>query len=338
MLHRSTTSKAMPSIRARLTNRFLRLTIKPQWKPGLDLAHLRARVARIDRRMGKPPRSLVSQPVEVGGVRATWVGDPALGARGTLLYLHGGAWCLHLPGIYLRFAGELSRLTGMRVLLVDYRLAPEHPFPAGIDDCLAAYRWLVENGYAQQPLAIAGDSAGGNLTAITLMRARDAGLPLPDCAVMISPALDLTFSGPSLQYNAEADPMFSPGAGDLLPEIYCPGQLRTNPLLSPLFGDWSGLPPLLMHAGSTEMILDDSVRAHDRALQAGTPADIHVFVEMPHDFQMFPWLPEARDARREIAEFIQQHANTRRPAIAPPAPTSTMTAEPSLTLMQHGVL
>jgi len=320
----------MPSFRARLTNKFLRLTAKSLWKPGVDLDHLRQHVARVDRRMGRPTRVFPTQPADIPGVRATWVGEPALEARGTLLYLHGGAWVVHLPATYLRLAGELSALTGMRVLLVDYRLAPEHPFPAGIDDCLAAYRWLVDNNYAQRPLAIAGDSAGGNLSLITLMRARDAGLALPDCAVLISPATDITFSGPSVQYNAEADVMFTLGAGDLLPDLYCPGQVRTNPLISPLFGDWAGLPPLLFHAGSTEMLLDDSVRAHDRASQAGTPAEIKVFIDLPHVFHVIRWVPEARAAQREVADFILKHAGKGAIAHAPPPPPLTVTAVPDL--------
>jgi epsilon-lactone hydrolase len=183
-------------------------------------------------------------------------------------------------------------------------LHPEHPFPAGIDDCFAVYRWMVDEGYPRRPFALAGDSAGGSLSLVTLMRARDAMLPLPHCAALLSPSTDLTMSGPSARYNAELDPMFSPAAGDLLPDVYCPGQDRRNPLLSPLFGNWDGLPPLLFHAGSTEMLLDDSVRAHDRATQAGVQAEIEVFVGLPHVFHVITWIPESRAATRALAEFI----------------------------------
>ena len=259
----------MPSIRARLTNAFLRLTTKSVWRPDLDIRQVRAHAAKMDARIGRKAPPVATEAVEIAGVKATWFGEPALSARGTILYLHGGAWCIHLPGVYRRLATKLSELTGMRVLLPDYRLAPEHPFPAAIDDCLAAYRWLLEQGYADRPLAVAGDSAGGNLSLVTLMRARDLMLPMPACAVLLSPSTDLTLSAPSAKYNAEADPMFATEAGDLLPPLYCPDQDRANPLVSPLFGSWNGLPPLLFHAGSTEMLLDDSVRAHDRARQAG---------------------------------------------------------------------
>jgi acetyl esterase/lipase len=299
----------MPSIRARLTNALLRLTTKPVWsKPGLDIAKLRRLTAKTDARMGRHPVWVASEDIEIGGVRATWLGTPELAGKGTLLYLHGGAWCVHLPATYRRFATELCLRTGMRVLLVDYRLAPEHPFPAGSDDCLAVYRALVEAGCARRPFVIAGDSAGGNLTLVTLMRARDERLPLPDCAVLISPATDMTLSGPSMRYNAEADPMFAPGATTLLPNIYCPGESPDNPLLSPLFGNWHGLPPLLFHAGSTEMLLDDSVRAHDRARQAGIDATIDVWLDLPHVFHLFGWLPESRRGVDAVAEFIASRA------------------------------
>ena len=302
----------MPSFRARLINRLLRLTTKARWRPGLEIADVRRHAAKMDARLGRGGRPVVEEAVVVGGVPATWHGPAERGRTGTLLYLHGGAFCLHLPNVYRRFADLLSDLTGMRVLLPEYRLAPEHPFPAGTDDCFAVYRALIEDGYRERPFALAGDSAGGSLSLVTLMRARDAMLPLPDCAALLSPSTDLTMSGPSARYNADADPMFSPAAGDLLPDLYCPGQDRQNPLLSPLFGDWHGLPPLLFHACSTEMLLDDSVRAHDRARQAGVQAEIEVFVGLPHVFHVFRWLPESRRAVPAVAEFIRQTSVLRR--------------------------
>jgi monoterpene epsilon-lactone hydrolase len=296
-----------PSFRARLTNALLRLTVKRLWRPDIEIDEVRIHAARSDARLaGRPPRCPV-EAVEIAGLRAHWFGAPELAARnGTLLYLHGGAWCMHLPRLYSAFVAGLSNATGLRVLMPEYRLAPEHPFPAGTDDCLAVYRALVE-GPLGVPVAIAGDSAGGSLTAVTLMRARDAGVPLPACAVLLSPSTDLTFSGPSMRYNALADPMFSESSMDLLPDIYCPGQDRGNPLLSPLFGDWSRLPPLYFLAGSTEMLLDDSVRAHDRATQAGTSARIDVWAQMPHVFPVMRTLPESRVALRSITAFIEQH-------------------------------
>jgi len=297
----------MPSFRARIINALLRLNVKPMWRPGLTIDEIRRHTAKTDRRLAKRLGDCPTERVTIAGVRATWYGAPELAARtGTLLYLHGGAWCVHLPALYGAFAAKLSALTGLRVLLVDYRLAPEHPFPAAVDDCLAVYRSLVDSA-GTRPRVIAGDSAGGNLSLITLMRARDAQLPLPSCAVLLSPATDIALGGPSIRYNANADPMFSAGAGDLLPSMYCPDLDRTDPLISPLYGNWANLPPLFFMAGSTEMLLDDSVRAHDRAQQAGTNSRIDVWPDMPHVFPLFSMLPEARRALGDIAAFIVQH-------------------------------
>jgi len=296
----------MPSLRARILNRVLRATTKSMWKPDLQITDLRRHMARMEGRLARGPLHMQTEAVSLDGVPATWFGGPEREHTGTLLYLHGGAWAVHLPRIYARLAATLSHLTGMRVLLPDYRLAPEDPFPAGVDDCFTAYRWLIDRGYRGRPLALAGDSAGGNLSLITLMRARDAMLALPDCAALLSPATDLTFSGASMRYNATLDPMFSASSTEQLPDLYCPGQDRRNPLLSPLFGNWQGLPPLLFHAGSTEMLLDDSIRAQDRARQAGVEADIDVYVALPHVWHVISWLPEAKRATRQLAEFILQ--------------------------------
>jgi len=306
----------MPSLRARFVNRLLRSTTKSVWRPGLDIVQVRQHTARMEARLVRGAPTVPTEPVSIDGIPATWFGGPERAETGTLLYLHGGAWCLHLPATYGRLAATLSRLTGMRVLLANYRLAPEHPFPAAIDDCLAVYNSLVELGVTDRPFALAGDSAGGNLALVTLMRARDALLPLPDCAALLSPSTDMTGSGPSMRYNADADPMFSPTAIDLVPDQYCPGQDLRNPLLSPLFGNWNGLPPLLFHAGSTEMLLDDSVRAQDRALQAGVDAQIEVWVGLPHVFHVFRWLPESRTGLKSVADFIVQRSVQRRATTA----------------------
>lgn len=312
----------MPSLRARAINALLRLTVKRMWRPGLDIGGIRAHAARTDARLARRAILCPTEDVTLAGRPARWFGAADLAVtHGTLLYLHGGAWCIHLPGLYSQFAATLSQATGLRVLLVDYRLAPEHPYPAAIDDCFDAYRALVDaQGVA--PNAMAGDSAGGSLTLVTLMRARDAGLPLPACAVLLSPSTDLTLSAPSALYNAEADPMFSRAAGDLLPDLYCPGLDRRDPRLSPLFGEWAGLPPLYFLAGSTEVLLDDSVRAHDRALHAGTVAEIDVWPHLPHVFPVFAFLPEARDAVARIRDFVQRHGRAPVPRVSAAAPVA----------------
>jgi acetyl esterase/lipase len=312
----------MPSFRARLINALLRRFVKRMWQPGLTIEQIRAHTAGTDRRLARRKVECAIEPVTIAGVAAAWHGAPELATqRGTLLYLHGGAWCVHLPALYSTFAARLSAATGMRVLLVDYRLAPEHKFPASSDDCLGVYRALVESGFA--PRVIAGDSAGGNLSLITLMRARDEQLPLPDCAVLLSPATDLSLGSPSMRYNVQADPMFGDGLKDLLMPLYCPEVDPRDPRLSPLFGRWDGLPPLYFLAGSTEILLDDSVRAHDRAQQAGTDSRIDVWPELPHVFPLFAMLPEARQALDAVALFVDEQMKAAADASARSASAST---------------
>jgi acetyl esterase/lipase len=303
--------RAMPSVRARVTNTILRLTTKRRWRADTPIASVRDRAMRMDARIG---RRLGPDPGEVAvlaGVPCKWYGPTESGASGTLLFLHGGAWCMHLPNLYRRFVTRLSRSTGLRILLPDYRLAPEHPFPAGVDDCFNVYRELVGSAACRRPLFLAGDSAGGGLTAVTLMRARDVQLPLPDAAVLLSPALDMTMSGASYGRNERLDPMFSAAGTRLLPDVYCPGQDLRHPWLSPLFGDWHGLPPLLFHAGSTEMLLDDAVHAHDRACAAGLEAELRIWRGLPHVFQLFEWLPEASAAIEDMATFLRERGAAR---------------------------
>lgn len=300
----------MPSIRARLLNAYLRATTRSLWRPDLEIGYVRQHAARMDRLIGRFAPPIETQALHIEGrIPATWIGAPELAERnGVLLYLHGGAFCLHLPMVYRRMLTLLSRLTGLRVLLVEYRLAPEHPFPAPIDDCFAAYRWLVDRGHGGRGFAIAGDSAGGNLTLVTLQQARDERLPLPACGVAISPVTDLTQSGASLDYNADRDPMFSRAADGLLQKIYCEGFDLSDARLSPLFGRWDGLPPLLFHAGSTELLLDDSIRAQDRARAAGVAARIRVWLDLPHVFHVFGTIPEHRLGLADIADFLREHA------------------------------
>ena len=300
----------MPSIRARLLNSYLRVTTRKLWRPDLDIGHVRGHSARMDRLIGRFAPPIATEELQIEGrIPAIWFGAPELAERnGVLLYLHGGAFCIHLPMIYRRMLTVLSQLTGLRVLLVDYRLAPEHPFPAATDDCLAAYRWLVERGLGGRGFAIAGDSAGGNLTLVTLQQARDERLPMPGCGVAISPVTDLTQSGASAEYNADRDPMFSRAAEGLLQKIYCEGFDLSDARLSPLFGRWEGLPPLLFHVGSTEMLLDDSIRAQDRARAAGVAARIRVWLDLPHVFHVFGTIPEHRLGLADVANFLREHA------------------------------
>ena len=286
----------------------LRVAVKRLWRSGPAIADLRDKAARADGWLARVGGVVAATPIDVAGVPAEWVGAEATAARGVLLYLHGGAFCLHLPNGYRQLVHRLAQQTGMRVLLPDYRLAPEHPLPAGLDDCCAAYRWLIDQGFPAARIAIAGDSAGGNLTLAVLMRARDQGLPMPACAVLMSPVTDFTGGSPSIESNEDSDVLFTRHALGLVQGHYLAGTPADDPAASPLFGQWAGLPPMLFHVSGSEMLRDDSLRAVECAHAAGVEAQVKVWPDMPHVFQLIGLLPETRQSLDEIGSFISAHS------------------------------
>lgn len=290
-----------------LLNLALRLWMKPLWARGITIEQMRRKAAAADRLLARLEGVPPARAVDAGGVAAEWIDPPAGSAGGTLLYLHGGGFGVHLPISYRRHAAELARRSGMRVLLPDYRLAPEHPYPAALDDCCAAYRWLLGQGIAPARIAIAGDSAGGNLTLATLMRLAREGVPLPACAAVLSPVTDFSGLSSSLAFNEAADVMFTLAATTLIRDPYVGATPLDDPGVSPLFGSWSGLPPLLFHASSSEMLLCDTVRAAERARIAGVSVRERVWPGLPHVFQMFRVLPEAQAALDDIAAHLRSH-------------------------------
>jgi acetyl esterase/lipase len=227
-----------------------------------------------------------------------------------ILYFHGGAFILRTPGAHTALVASLCRRLRARALMVDYRLAPEHPYPAAADDCHAAYGWLLAEGVAPRDIVLGGDSAGGNLVLVTLQRIQASGGPLPACGVAISPVVDFTLSSRSLVANERRDPLFNLPAVVPLRGHYAPPEQHCDPGVSPLFGDFSNLPPLLFQVGSNEMLLDESTRAAARAHAAGVTVELEIWQHMAHVFQILP-LPQARVALDHIAAFIARHAGWR---------------------------
>jgi len=266
-----------------------------------DPLKLRAAAARVDA-LGVPAAGLHATPVQAGTVPATWI-DVKGGRRDrVLLYLHGGAFITETPVFHGALLGRLCAAAGARGLMISYRLAPEHRYPAALDDCLEAYRWLLAQGLDAARVVVAGDSAGGNLTLALLLRLRDEGLPLPAGAVALSPVADLSFSGESVQRNDGIDDMFSADLLDALVPVYLPERdLCRHPHVSPVYADCAGLPPLLLVVGSTELLLDDSVRMAQR----WPGATLLVWHGMPHVFAGFDFLPEAREATQRIGRFVR---------------------------------
>ncbi|WP_042430770.1 alpha/beta hydrolase, partial [Streptacidiphilus anmyonensis] len=228
--------------------------------------------------------------------------------RGRLLYLHGGGYVIGSPDTHAGLAGDLALRAGLRATSVDYRLAPEHPFPAAVDDGLAAYRELLETGADPRDLVLAGDSAGGGLSLATLLAAREAGLPQPAAVVVFSPWVDLTLGGASIRGKRDADPIFVEADLRAYADRYLGAGDRAQPLASPVFADLAGLPPLLVQVGANELLLDDAVRLAGRAGADGVEVTLEVGPELPHVYQQsYGRLDEADAALDRAARFLTAH-------------------------------
>ena len=276
---------------------------------GFSLDDLRQCMATRREPADSPVRFLRT---ELDGIPCEWVLAPGADPEVRLLYLHGGGYISGSGAFYLTMAAHIAVAAGCAILLPDYRLGPEHPFPAGLRDSFRAYDWLAGTGpagpAAARALFIAGDSAGGGLTLATLMALRDARRPLPAGAIAISPWADLTLSGASLLSEGELDPIMHPRCLPEFAKRYVAGGDARDPLISPAFGDYSRLPPLLIQVGEHEIIRDDSVRAAAAARAAGVDVTLEIWPGMFHVFQSHePLLPEAREAIAHIAGFIRRH-------------------------------
>jgi monoterpene epsilon-lactone hydrolase len=291
-------------MRTALVNLLLRALVKPVWRRSPSIEQLRTRAVTVDRYFGGTAPGDVSQTVRLTAeVSARWIGPAVNAERGAILYLHGGGFCVHLPATYRAFCADLAQRAGLTVLLPDYRLAPEHPAPAALDDCEVAYRQLLQSVPAGR-IAVVGDSAGGNLALALLQRCRRVGLPMPSCAVLLSPATDFSGEGWSMHFNEKRDVMFTHEANGIVAGHYLKHVPADDPQVSPLLGDWRGLPPLRFHVSSSEMLLDHSLRAVERARLQGVDAEATVWLDLPHVFPLFGVLPAAQRCRAEMARFI----------------------------------
>src|SRR5579862_6414919 len=250
------------------------------------------------------------KPVAANGVKAEWVSAPDADAGRAILYLHGGGYMIGSINTHRGLAGRLSRAAKARVLGINYRLAPEHPFPAAVDDSVAAYRWLLAQGIKPNRISVAGDSAGGGLTVATLVAIRDAKLPVPGAGVCISPWVDMEGIGESMKTKAAVDPVVQREGLLGMAAAYLGGQNPRSPLASPLYADLKGLPPLLIQVGEAETLLDDSTRLNDRAKAAGVSTKLEVWPDMIHVWQLFAsFLPEGQQAVDGIGAFIKEYTS-----------------------------
>lgn len=297
----------MPSLRSRIIQRIMRdardalLTTEP-------LEVRRRRFEAAARRAIRVPRNVSVRAVSAGGVPSDLLEPDEVSPGRAILYLHGGAYVICSPTTHRGLTGRVACTARAHVLAIDYRLAPEHPFPAALEDALASYHWLLEKGYAPEHIAIGGDSAGGGLTLATALSLRDNHEPLPAALFLISPWTDLTFSGDSIRARAHRDPLLSDNGDGWLINAYAGGNPLTHPYISPIFADPRGLPPTLIQVGSEEILYDDSSRLEAKMNATGVANHFEVWDGMWHVFQAFaPYVPEANQAINRIGAFLDQY-------------------------------
>ncbi|MCA9790170.1 MAG: alpha/beta hydrolase [Candidatus Eremiobacteraeota bacterium] len=308
----------MPSSRSQVVNYLLKNVVKPFGRSGgrgPDVAWVRASVARAAR-LAVPIPGVVVRPSRLADLPGEWVESLGGRATRTILYFHGGGYFFGSPTTHRSLTRPLAKLSGCRVFALRYRLAPEFPFPAAHEDALAAYLGLLEAGEDPHEIVLAGDSAGGGLALSTLVALRDRGLPLPAAVVCFSPWTDLAATGRSLDTNDAHCAMFYGADIATSARLYAGQASPEHPLISPLYADLGGLPPMLVHVSDSEVLLDDSTRLAERAKQAGVRVELAVWKSLPHVWQLFsPLMPEARRSLVQAADFIDRH--TRRHWVPP---------------------
>jgi acetyl esterase/lipase len=244
----------------------------------------------------------------LGAVPTAEVAVDGIEHRHTVLYFHGGVYVMGDAALAADLASQVGRRASARVISVDYRLAPEHPYPAAVDDALAAYRGLLDDGTAPSDIIVAGESAGGGLAVATLVNARDHGLPLPAAAYVMSPYVDLTLTGATMQTRREADPLLSPDALRARVDDYTSGQDAALGLISPIFADLSGLPPMIIQAGTHEVLLDDAIRLARQAAFADVEVILDITPGVPHVFQAYHQiLDEGAAALDRAGQLLTAH-------------------------------
>jgi monoterpene epsilon-lactone hydrolase len=261
------------------------------------------------------PADVTVTAAELGGVPTAEITVDGIEPRHVVLYFHGGVYVMGDASLAAGLASQVGRRTQAKVISVDYRLAPEHPYPAAVDDALAAYEALLDNGTAPTDIAFAGESAGGGLAIATLVNARDHGLPLPVAAFVMSPYADLTLAGATIDTRGEVDPLLSREALEARVPDYTAGQDAALGLISPIFADLSGLPPLIIQAGTHEVLLDDAIRLAQRAVAADVEVTLDITPGVPHVFQAYgPLLDEADAALDRAGQRLSAHLTAERQA------------------------
>lgn len=259
-------------------------------------------------RRNRMPKNIDCKRFHIADIPAALLTPKDADSQSVMLYLHGGGYVVGSINSHKAFVGKIAKTTGITALLIDYRLAPEHPCPAAVDDALAAYLWLLEQGTKPENIVIAGDSAGGGLTLATLLAIKQQKHPMPATAICLSPWTDLAATGESVKTEANSDPMIDASQLVHWGKHYAGECDLTDPFVSPLYADLTGFPPLFIQVGFNEVLRDDSVRLHHRAMAAGIAVDLEVWDDMFHVWQFFwPYIKEANDAIKHISQHIHKH-------------------------------
>jgi epsilon-lactone hydrolase len=296
------------SLRAEILRLGTRCLLKGKPGPDASLAERRRRAIVIERLVPNPPPGIRRIAVDAGGVAAEWVITPVSQPHRHIFYLHGGGYVIGSPSLYRHLTWRFAAAACAYVLAANYRLAPEYPFPAAVDDAISAYEWLLMSGADPGQVTVIGDSAGGGLAFALLLRCRDEGrLPLPAGIVALSPWTDLALTGASLSRYATADPFLDVNGMPPIVECYLGGADPRHPYASPLYGDPKGLPPALIQVGSDEVLRDDATRMADRLRAAGCEVALEIWPRMPHVWHLFASImPEARRAIARIGNFVAE--------------------------------
>lgn len=302
--------RAQPGWRARLVTRLIRLTVRPHLARVIDPVAARARFLDTARWLVPDPPLAVFLPDRLGGVPALWASvagtDAGGGVPRLVLYVHGGAYVMGSPRVYRAMAARLAAAAGAQAVVPHYRRAPEHPFPAALEDVRAVYAGLLERGYPPDGIALAGDSAGGGIVLALAGEIARLGWPAPAGLALFSPLVDLTFSGASWTENHALDPMLPAERGPDMAQMWLQGADPRDPRASPLFADWPRpLPPAVVFAAETELLRDDAVRIVAKLEAAGGRADLRLAGDLPHVWPFLsPWLPEACATLAEAGTFL----------------------------------
>jgi len=297
----------MLSLRSKFCRLITKYVVAPKLNNLQSIEETRKSMEKFAKFAKLPPETKVEK-IEINSIAAEWVYVNTVQEDRVVLYLHGGGYNVCSINTHRELGAHISKASGAKVLLIDYRLAPEHPFPAALEDATNAYHWLLDSGLTEKKIAIAGDSAGGGLSLATAISIRDVGNPFPSSIACISPWTDLLFTGDSTKTNSKIDPLVKAHSGMIMAKNYIGDDDPRNPLISPLYAEMGGLPPMLIHVGTDEMLLDDSKRIAKKAEDAGVKVTLKIYDRLWHAFHLnVNGMPEAKNAVAEFGYFIRNH-------------------------------